>query len=90
MYLAIRELRRGLQSFVRFVALLLIFSLFVHINFLTVLVDEFVVEESETLIRDNLEGAAIVELPTTTQRDETLVDVGGNEWVNVKSELLDA
>ena len=90
MYLAIRGLRRCLQSFVRFVALLLIFSLFVHINFLTVLVDEFVVEESETLIRDNLEGAAIMKLPTTTQRDETLVDVGGNEWVNVKSELLDA
>lgn len=52
------------------------------------MVDEFVVEESEALIRDNLEGAAVMKLPTTMQRDESLIDVGCNERMNVKSELL--
>lgn len=80
----------GVRLFHFVAARLLVFALFLHIDFIAIAVDELVFEEGKALVWDDLQRAAVVELPATAQGDETLIDVGSDEGMHVKSELLDA
>ena len=66
------------------------FNLFLHVDFLTVLVVEFVLKKRQLLAWNDLHAETILDLPLSAKAEPTLVQVGCNVWMYMKCETLNA
>ena len=64
------------------------FILFLHVNFLFILVVELVFEEGELLVGNEVHSETVFQLPKQFTRKESFVDVCFYKWMNVEVELL--
>jgi len=62
---------------------LLDLDFFFHVYLFALRVVEYIFEEGEFLARYNFYAESILHLPFALQGDESLVDVGGDVWVDV-------
>ena len=66
------------------------FYLFLHVDELTVVVIELILQESEFLRGDHMDTKSIFHLPLALQTEDTLVDVGSHVGMYVEVEPADS